>query len=169
MTVWNLELNKILKKYGNTKSLYIIIIIGVVLMLLSTSGEPKNDTKTPVYSTYSDEVRLQEILSKVKGAGNVSVMITYSGTSSYDVAYDKKETSSNSQEQVTKSAESTAISKGGEPFIRGEVYPEVKGVIIIAGGAGDVRIKKALTDAACAALSVASYRVCVLEGKELRK
>lgn len=169
MTVWNLELNKILKKYGNTKSLYIIIIIGVVLMLFSTNGEPKNDTKTPVYKTYSDEVRLQEILSKVKGAGDVSVMITYNGTSSYDLAYDKKETSNSSEDAVSKSEESSAISKGGEPFIKGEVYPEVKGVVIIAGGAGDVRIKKALSDAACAALSVASYRVCVLEGKELRK
>lgn len=162
----NLDLNKILKKYGNTKSLYIIIIIGVVLMLFSSRGEPENNTKAPVYATYSDELRLQQILSKIDGAGEVSVMITYYGTSTYDVAYEKKQTSSERSDEIAKSEESSVITNGGEPLVKGEVYPEAKGVVIIAEGAGVAEVKKALTDAAAAALDLASYRVCVLEGKE---
>lgn len=165
----NLEINKILKKYGNTKSLYIIVIIGVVLMLASTGKEPQNDTKTPIYEAYSDEVRLQNILSKIDGAGEVSVMITYYGTSTYDVAYEKKESSSERAEETTRSAESSVITNGGEPLVKGTVYPKAKGAIIIAEGAGRAEVKKALTDAATAALDVASHKVCVLEGKEVAK
>ena len=162
----NSEINKILKKYGNTKSLYIIIIIGVVLMLMFSGKEPQNDTKTPVYEAYSDEARLEAILEKIDGAGDVSVMITYYGTSTYDVAYEEKESSSERAEETTRSAENSVITKGGEPLVKGTVYPKAKGVIIIAEGAGRMDVKKALTDAATAALDVASHKVCVLEGKE---
>jgi len=165
----NLEINKILKKYGNTKSLYIIIIIGVVLMLISSGKEPQNDTKAPVYEAYSDEVRLESILSKIDGVGDVSVMITYYGTATYDVAYEKKETSSERAEETTRSEENSVITKGGEPLVKGTVYPKAKGVVIIAEGAGKAEVKKALTDAASAALCIASHKVCVLEGKEVAK
>lgn len=162
----NLEINKILKKYGNTKSLYIIIIIGVVLMLLPSGKEPQNDTKAPVYEAYSDEARLQGILSKIDGVGDVSVMITYHGTTTYDVAYERKETLSERAEETTKSEENSVITNGGEPLVKGTVYPKARGVIIIAEGAGRMEVKKALTDAATAVLDVASHKVCVLEGKE---
>lgn len=166
MRTLNLELTKIIKKYGNTKSLYIIIIIGVVLMLISSGGEQKSDANTHSYGEYSDEKRLEEILEKIDGAGDVSVMITYQSTSTYDVAYEKKESSSERSEEVTKSSENSVITTGGEPLIKGEVYPKVKGVVIISEGAADIKVKKALTDAAVAALDVASFKVCVLEGKE---
>lgn len=162
----NLNIKKILKKYGNTKSLYIIIIIGVVFMLVSSGKEPKSDAKAPVYASYSDEMRLREILSKIDGAGNVWVMVTYYGTSTYDVAYEKKQTQSERNSETTKSEEASAITKSGEPLVKGEIYPKAKGVVIIAEGAGDSTVKKALTDAATAALDVAACRVCVLEGKE---
>lgn len=169
MRVLNSEINKILKKYGNTKSLYIIIIIGVVLMLLPSGKEPQNDTKAPVYEAYSDEARLESILSKIGGAGDVSVMITYYGTTIYDVAYEKKETHSERAEELTRSEENSVITKDGEPMVRGTLYPKAKGVIIIAEGAGRADVKKALTDAAAAALDIASHKVCVLEGKEVAK
>jgi len=162
----NFDLNKIIKKYGNTKSLYIIIIIGVSLMLLSSGHKREADIPAPVYGEYSDEERLEEILEKIEGAGDVSVMITYHSSVTYDVAFEKKETNSERSEEVTRSTENSVITTGGEPLIKGEVYPDVKGVIIISEGAGNVKVKKALTDACVAALDVAPFKVCVLEGKE---
>lgn len=160
-----LNFNEIFKKYANNKGLYIIIIIGVVFMLFS-GGEGRNDTKTPEYDAYSDEVRLQEILEKINGVGSVSVMITYYGTTTYDVAFEERQESSQRDDGSVKSRENSVITSGGEPLIRGVVYPKAKGVVIIADGAEKAGVKKAITDAAVAALDVASYRVCVLEGKE---
>lgn len=161
------NLNEIIKKYANNKSLYIIIIIGIVFMLLPTNGKKDEDNaRTQVYSDYSEDERLREILSKIDGVGEVSVMITYYGTTTCDVAFEKKQNSSERNDESARSEESSAITSDGEPLIRGMVYPRAKGVVIIAEGAQNPEVKKAITDAAVAALEVAQYKVCVLEGKE---
>ena len=158
-------LYKNLKKYVNNKSLYIIIIIGVVFMLI-VGGEQKDDYKLQTFGEYSDEARLCSILEKVEGAGRVSVMITYYGTASHDVALTKKVSEASSEKEMSKSEESSVITSGGEPLIKGELYPEVKGALVISSGAGNIMVKKAITDAVCAALDIPVCRVCVLEGKD---
>ncbi len=159
--------NEFLKKYANNKSLYIIIIIGVVFMLLAPGGQSnKSDTKTHIYDAYSDEARLENILSKINGAGQVHVMITYHGTTSYDVAFESKQSNSQTDKGTVKSLESSVITSGGTPMVKGELYPKAKGVVIIAQGAKSASVRKAITDAASAALDIAACKICVLEGKE---
>ena len=159
MTELNSKLNDFLSKYANNKGLYIIIIIGIVLMLLPNPSGKKNDNSKPQkYDEYSDETRLSEILSKVDGAGKVDVMITYYGTSGYDLEFEEKRSDS--------SSENSAVMDGNSPFIKSEFYPKVKGVIIVSGGAENSTVKKSLTDAAAAVLEVSSHKICVLEGKE---
>lgn len=159
MTELNSKLNDFLSKYVNNKSLYIIIIIGIVFMLLpGASGGKDNNIKPQVYDKYSDETRLSEILSGVSGAGKVSVMITYYGTSGYNLEFEEKRSDTSSENSV--------VMNGNAPFIKSEFYPRVKGVIIVSEGAGNSSVKKALTDAAAAVLEVSSHKICVLEGKE---
>ena len=153
------KLNDFLSKYVNNRSLYIIIIIGVVFMLLPNfSSEKSNNSKPQRYDEYSDEARLSEILEKVAGAGKVSVMITYYGTRGYDLEFEEKKSDTLSETSV--------VTDSGSPFVKSEFYPKVKGVIIVASGAKSFEVKKALTDAACAVLEVSSHKICVLEGKE---
>ena len=159
------QVNKILKKYANNKSLYIIIIIGVVFMLIF-GGEQKDDYKLQTFGAYSDEERLSQILEKIEGAGDVSVMITYYGSTRYDIAFEEKESSTSSDDEMSVNRENSVITSGGAPLVRGEEYPEVRGAVVIATGAGDIGVKKAITDAVCASLGVAQCRVCVLEGKD---
>lgn len=66
------EYKKILKNKNN-QLFAVILIIGVVLIFISGTG---NDKKDEPQNT-NEEARLEEILSDIKGAGNVSVMITY--------------------------------------------------------------------------------------------
>ena len=159
MTELNSKLNDFLSKYVNNKSLYIIIIIGIVFMLLpSFSGEKNNNSKPQGYDEYSDEARLSQILSKVSGAGKVNVMITYYGTSGYDLEFEEK--------RGEVSSENSVVMDGNSPFIKSEFYPQVKGVIIVSSGAKSSTVKKNLSDAAAAVLEVSSHKICVLEGKE---
>ncbi len=165
VTKLNSQMSKFLKKYANNKSLYIIIIIGVVFMLIA-GGEQKDDYKLQTFGTYSDEERLSAILEEIEGAGRVSVMITYYGSTRYDIAFEEKESSASSGDEISQSHENSVITKNGEPLVRGEEYPEVRGALVTATGAGDVKVKKAITDAVSATLGIAQYRVCVLEGKD---
>ena len=155
----NIKLNDFLSKYVNNRSLYIIIIIGIVFMLLPGFDSGKSEKSKPqMYDEYSDEARLSEILSKVDGAGKVSVMITYYGTSGYDLEFQEK--------RGETSTENSVVMDGNSPFIKSEFYPKVKGVIIVSSGAKNSSVKKSLTDAAAAVLEVSSHKICVLEGKE---
>ena len=159
MTKSNTKPNDFLLKYVNNKSLYIIIIIGVVFMMLpGFGGEKSNNSKPQRYDEYSDEARLAAILEKVNGAGKVSVMITYYGTTGYDLEFEEKKSDTTSENSV--------VMEGNSPFVKSEFYPKVKGVIIVASGAKSFEIKKALTDACVAVLEVSSHKICVLEGKE---
>lgn len=157
--------NELLKKYANNKTLYIIIIIGIVFMLFSGGSETQKDNIKQNYDAYTDEVRLKEILSKIDGVGNVHVMVTYYGTTTSDIAFEKKQNISHSGDETTKSEENSVITSGNTPLVKGMVYPRAKGVVIIADGAENIEVKKNITDAVVAALDVASYKVCVLEGK----
>jgi len=161
-----LNLNEIIKKYVNNKSLYIIIIIGVVFMLFSGKAEKPKDNAMQKYDAYTDEVRLTEILSEIDGVGKVHVMITYYGTTTSEIAFEKKQNIFSSHDETETSEENSVITSGDSPVVTGITYPKAKGVVVIAQGAGDVRVRKNITDAVVAALEVASYKVCVLEGKK---
>ena len=158
--------NEILRKYVNNKSLVIIIIIGIVFMLFSGTKPQEQENTTQNSDAYTDEARLGEILSKIDGVGKVHVMVTYYGTTTRDIAFEKKQNVSYSEDETVKSEETSVVTSGSEPLVKGIVYPKAKGVVIIAEGAGDVRVKKNITDAVIAALDIASFKVCVLEGKE---
>ena len=158
--------NEILRKYVNNKSLVIIIIIGIVFMLFSGIKPKEQNDITQTNDAYSDEARLGEILSMIDGVGKVHVMVTYYGTTTRDIAFEKKQNISCSEDETVKSEETSVITSGSEPLVKGVVYPKAKGVVIIAQGAGDARVKKDITDAVAAALDIASYRVCVLNGKD---
>ena len=108
--ILNLEINKILKKYGNTKSLYIIIIIGIVFMLFSGIPKSQEDNKAQNHDAYTDEVRLKEILSKIDGVGEVHVMVTYYGTTTSDIAFEKKQNISHSSWVCMTNAEGLGFS-----------------------------------------------------------
>lgn len=157
--------NSFLKKYVNNKSLYIIVIIGIVFMLFSPGEETHKSNISQSYDAYTDEVRLKEILSKIDGVGKVHVMVTYYGTTTTDIAFERKQDISHSDGETTKSEENSVITTGNAPMVKGMVYPKAKGVVIIADGADNIKVKKDITDAVVAALDVASYKVCVLEGK----
>lgn len=135
-------------------------------MLFSGGTEKQEGNIMQNHDAYTDETRLKEILSKIDGVGKVHVMVTYYGTTTSDIAFEKKQNISHSDGETTKSEENSVITSGSEPLVKGMVYPKAKGVVIIADGAENIKVKKDITDAVVAALDVASYKVCVLEGKD---
>ena len=71
----NLKEYKKLLKNKNNQIFSVILIIGVVLIFMS--GASDNTSKIPTSASSNEEKRLEKILSDIKGAGDVSVMITY--------------------------------------------------------------------------------------------
>ena len=53
------------------------------------------------------------------------------------------------------------FSSGGDVVVKREVYPKVRGVIIVADGADDPRVRQQLSEAAAAVTGAGMNRVCV--------
>ena len=154
-------------KNKNNRIICLIFIIGVALMVIGngcsiskTGGTKKNTPQTSSeVSVPDDEKRLAEILSQIDGAGEVSVMITYYSGMEKRIAYETK--SASRGEGSEQSEDKKAVLTGGEPIVIKEMYPQVKGVIIIADGADIPSVKSAMSEAVSATLDVPAHRICI--------
>lgn len=123
------------------------------------------------------ENRLTEILSKMQNTGKVSVMITLKSGSEIIPAKDESITDKTTDEKDVEGGTRAINEKntsdqvvflndqGGtsKPLVLKEINPDIKGVIIVAEGAKDPRVKLQLTEAVQTVLDVPAYRVSVFE------
>jgi stage III sporulation protein AG len=160
----------------------LIIIIAVIYF--STFSKPKTNnsadknTSAVSASDYCERTQreLTEFLSKIKGAGKVTVLINFESTTEIVIAYITNiNTNTNVAEggKYVESSQSTSnpviLSQAGSqvPLILKEIYPKVKGVIVGAEGASDVKVKLALIDAVRTyfKLSAADVQVYAIDKK----
>lgn len=143
----------------------------------NTASQSDNYKSTSSQYLRDLEDHLSNILSKIQGAGKVSVMITLkSGTeiipakdeSISDRVTNEKDTEGGIRtinEKTTSDKVVFAEVQGGssEPLILKEINPEIKGVIVVAGGAKDARVKLKISQAVQTVLDIPAYRVTVYE------
>lgn len=173
----------------------VIVVLGIILILVAGQlfgGRKNNPAQKPspeetgrinaeVMQEPGDQLekRMEDILSEIKGAGKVQVMITYSSGTEIITAKDIDERTSKTEEADSEGGkrsmsqreyrESTIYedSSAGEkqPVVLKEIYPEVKGVVVVAEGAGNTLVKEQLIRAVTALLDVPVYKVQVFEMK----
>ncbi len=165
----------IMEKIKNIKHIEVIIAICLIVAVIGIylSGTEKN-TKTnteekTVSQTNTDvyEEKLKAVLSEINGAGKVDVMITYNSSSEIitanttTVSSDKTNSSDRSAESKNETVSPVLINQSGTttPLIVKEILPDVKGVIVIAEGADDIKVRLNLVNAVCTALAVDADKV----------
>lgn len=191
-------LKDLLKKQNRKKlveNAAVAILAGIIIMIAAGSLFQKDSTKaketaaagtaaegTSGNSSTADkdeklERKMETILSKVDGAGRVSVMVTYVSSSELITAKDTKKTENNTQEKDNtggtrttsdNQVESSIIYEEGQdstkkPLIVKTLEPEVKGVVVVADGAADVQVKERLSMAVHVLLGVSLNKIEVFE------
>lgn len=157
-----------LKYFGqimNTKTLLVIFIIGIVLLFLP-SGKPKEEKEiydTKIISKAETEKELESILSKIKGAGKVEVMITLEDAGTTHYAQDEHIQGSDESKTTEKNHVLQKKSNAEEPLVVKKTEPKVSGILICATGAGNPQVKSNIISAASALLGIKSHRIEVLE------
>ncbi len=125
------------------------------------------------------ENQLSLILSQIQGTGKVSIMITLkTGTeiiTAKDETISDKTTNEKDKEGGIRTINEQNTSdkvvfmneQGGtsKPLVLKEINPEIKGVIIVAEGAKDPKLKLKLTEAVQTVLDVPAYRISVFSSK----
>ncbi len=172
-----------LEKLINKKNLKLIllIIVGLVAIVLffgfNSSKSTSTSSSVVTTSSYTStmdyckviESKLIDVLSKVDGAGSVSVMVTVDGSPELIYANEQDKTSSsNTSGTTTSSTYSSPIiidaNGSSSALVMTEVLPAVKGVIVVSSGAGNVAIRLNLLKAVSTLLDISTEQVTVLKG-----
>lgn len=183
----------------NKNNLVIIVLAGILLMIIT--WPVKKDTKInnssnsnieagktdltvdSVNTTLDDEnyarqmeKKLEEILGKMEGAGQVKVIITLRSSTEKIVEKDIPVVRSNTTEEDAEGGrrtinnvdtdESTVYSQAGndsEPYVVKTVSPQVEGVLVLAEGAGSGEVSKNISDAIQVLFGIEAHRIKVIK------
>lgn len=181
------------RKLSTFEILLIIVILGIIIILAgsylakppeskgtmkdaSSMESDEGDVTQPGKSSNGQDIvadierRLSELLSKVEGAGKVSVMV-YADTGGEQVpAYNNEQDTRNEERADGKSSEISenrqlVLSGNEEPVILKVIIPQIQGVVVVAEGADDILIKAQLNNAVCTLLGIPEHRVQILKHK----
>lgn len=185
------KLSQILKSDGNNKKktenlvfLLIILIITVIAINViwkedntSNSNDITNTAKKLAITEEKSnegnlEKKLENILSKINGVGNVEVLITYNETEEIIPIYNTKDKTSITNEtdsgggtrviqENDKSQE--VIYQNDEIIVQKTINPKIEGAIIVASGANNSSVKASIIQAVEAATGLATHKIQVFE------
>lgn len=164
------------------KAIIIVIIASIIILAFSDLSvfkpkNQKNNSKTDekISNTNSAEYiqqtesRLEETLQKINGAGKVTVFINLDSGGEKVLAADKKtkenikETDENSdkdyetEENIVLSGQSSTQG----PYITEELFPKPSGILVIAEGAGNEKIRLEIYESVKAIFGLPANRIKV--------
>lgn len=164
------------------EQLFIGVLLGILLLVIAI---PVPKEKTEEYlkenelenlipeTKDSTEERLKEILQQISGVGQVEVFITYEDKGKLIV--EKDETAS---EELVQEADSSGGSRttttnrkewktiyGTEesPYVVQELVPTVKGILVVAQGGGDEKVKLKIQQTLEALFGLDSHKISIMK------
>lgn len=148
------------KKY---RYVALLLLVGLLLMALPDKQEAVPIAEQPQGSAASSlEEQLEEILSRVKGAGKVEVLLTL--RSGEEILYQTDSDSNDSDNR-----EDTVILTGSDReeagLVRQVLPPVYLGAVIVAQGGDSPAVKLAIVEAVMDVTGLKSHQITVLKMK----
>lgn len=156
------EMLEFLKKY---RYAVIILLAGIVLMMLP-AGEKTQVEAAPPPREASLQESLEEILTKIEGAGNVSVLLTLSAGE--ETLFQVDQNRSLDEGGENNRSETVLISGSGREesgLIRRVNAPVYRGAVIVCQGADNAGVRLAVVEAVRSATGLTSDHISVLKMK----
>ncbi len=178
------------KKIENIAILIVIVIIVIIAINYIWNDENKQTSKNEVEQNFGKQLastkegkekedleeKLENILSKIEGVGNVKVVITYSESSEVIAMYNEdnkdstiEETDSGGGKRVTKENDTKKEvifeeENGSKvPMTQKVITPKIEGAVITAVGANNALIKNNIIQAVEALTGIATHKIQVFE------
>lgn len=153
------------------KYLILILVFGLILMMLpdKISVDEENTSSTAAIECKNEESvsnQLEKILSEIKGAGKVSVMVTVA--SGEETVYQTDDRLSGSETSDT--ADKTTVIVTDEDrnqlgLIKEVKSPKYQGAIVVCDGASDPIVRLAVVEAVSKVTGLGADRISVLSRK----
>lgn len=159
--------SRIIKEIGKYKYVAIVLLAGVVLMLIpgeNTAEAEVNLPNEPQQIEGTVEERLEQIISKINGAGKAKVMLTVARGEQIiyqtDSNYTQGENNTDSRTQTVLITDSDRAEKG---LVHQKNPPQYMGAIVLIQGADDPVVKLAVVNAVSNVTGLGTDKISVLK------
>ncbi|MCI8539283.1 MAG: stage III sporulation protein AG [Oscillospiraceae bacterium] len=154
------------KALGKYKYAVIVVLAGVLLLLLP-AGTKEQEEPAPAgpaaeFDLDALERRMEEALSQIKGAGEVTVVLTLKNSGGRTLASDWEEDGESRRETVV------TVSQGSgrtEPVTVQENWPAFQGALVVCTGGGDPEVKLGILESVSALTGLRSNEIAIKERK----
>ncbi|QNL45533.1 stage III sporulation protein AG [Oscillibacter hominis] len=152
----------------------VLVILAGVALLAWPSGNREKEAPTAAPTAEEPtleetEERMQSILSKISGVGNLTLMLTLDSTGEKALAQDTELSYSGATEapeDYQRRSETVVLSEsgGGEgAIITKNTCPVYRGALVVCEGGANPEVKLALTQAVAALTGLSSDRITVVK------
>lgn len=154
-----MDKQKLIAWISRYRYVLIVVAVGLILMLLPGGSAPKQEQPQQIQETEADfATELAEILSKIKGAGKVEVMLTTA--QGQETCY---QTDSRGEDQSTVTITDSARNETG--LIRQVNPPTYLGAIIVCQGGDDPGVRLAIVESVAKVTGLGADRISVMKMK----
>lgn len=160
----------------NKKSNKVINDENKKLAVIENNTQNKENTSNNLNYNNDIELRLENILSNIKGVGNVKVLVTYMKTSQVIPMYNEDSSSSVTEEKDSGGGTRTVNENSSKkdiiyeetngvktPITQSVINPQIEGAIVTAQGAENADVKTNIVQAVEAVTGLATYKIQVFE------
>ena len=169
------ELFQRIKKIKHIEIYLAVGVAAIMVLIYLFASAPKadenkqltnNDNIVANFSSSQEYVnylenKLATVLTEVKGAGEVNVVITLEKGFEYIYATEEETHTTSNGTTVTTS---TIEMVNGQPVLKEEIYPVIKGIVVISSGANDVSVKMDMLSVIQTVIDVSSSKINIIQG-----
>ncbi len=169
---------KLTEKFKSKKYAPILLICGLILILLPGGNRGEEDTQEAPREMYEstftleeEEKKLENMLSKISGAGDVEVMLTLKTGSEQILAQNEEqlsESGADGERREERNVSTVVLSKGGggeDGITLKYIYPQYLGALVVAEGADSRQVQLALTEAVASLTGLSTDKITVTKMK----
>ena len=168
-------------KIKKVKHIEVYIAVGCVAMLaivyfafaspIKKTEDLKTDTENDIvcgnisssseYTTYLEN-KLENVISSIKGVEDAKVVVSLEKGFEYVYATEEETKTSSNGTSITKLS---IVMVDGKPVIKEEVYPVIKGVVVVASGVEDVGVRMNVLSIIQTIIEVDNSKINILASK----
>lgn len=154
-------------RMAQNRLVWLVILAGLVLLLPLGGEDPPEEvaisTQPGQFDLADMERRLAEALSKIEGAGEVTVVLTLQDGPRQILAQDVDQEGPSGER-----TETVVLSRGSstqETVTIQELYPSYQGALLVCDGGDDPRVRLQLTEATSALTGLGADKISISKGK----
>lgn len=161
-----------LKRCSKYKYVVLVMCVGAIMLMLPAGREADvvpghvAENMGDVFDLLVIEEKLERVLSRVDGAGEVSVILALQGSSRQVLAQNTTSSQGNGTSQEEKEVVTVGQGTGvSVPVTLQEIYPVYQGALVVCGGADNPTVKLQMTQAVSALTGLGADKISVCKAK----